>query len=362
MTRVLSLSRRAATLGTLLLLPAASAQAASVQAADIVALPHGSNVKTGTLSMALTSSTAQTLRASGITIRRVGSAKVSGRTSTLKAATSSIVDPITMRGNLLAGGGILFAGPKGGVKLTKLTLVRTSTGAKLNAIFDGKPVTFGTVRGGSVRTAGSKGVLSGAKLVLDSTFRSQLKQATGKNLSGTFATVKAVATTRQLPVVGGTANVTLDPSIQSLLTAGGVTVSVKAPATYNSATGTGTLPILGGALDPATKEGRLALDGTLVLTSATAKVELSALAGILAPTQKELFATISPGLSPALATLDATTATVGGGTAAGGPVTLTGLKMRFSALAITAIKSQLGLTIDPNAPLGTVDLAGTWGK
>lgn len=361
MTPVLSLPRLAATLGALLLLPAAQANAASVQAAEIFALPHGSNVAKGTLTLTLTSSTAATLKSSGITVQRVGSAKVKGRSSTLKAATASVVDPITMRGTLQTGGGILFAGPKGGVKLTKLTLVRTSTGAKLNAIFDGKQVTFGTVRGGTARTAGAKGVLSGGKLVLDSTFRSQLRQATGKSLSGTFATIKAVATTRQLPITSGTATITLDPAIQSLLTAGGVTVSVKAPATYDAATGKGTLKIAGAALDPQAKEGRIALDGTLVLTSPTAKVELSAWAGILSATQKDLFASITPGLSPALATFDASTATIGGGTAAGGPVTFSGLKLRFSSLAITSIKAQLGLTIDPNTPFGTVDLAGTWG-
>ncbi len=137
-------------------------------------------------------------------------------------------------------------------------------------------------------------------------------------------------------------------------------MSVKAPATYDAATGKGTLKITGAALDPQAKEGRIALDGTLVLTSPTAKVELSAWAGILSATQKDLFASITPGLSPALATFDASASTIDNPIDSGG-VSFTGLKLRFSSLAITSIKAQLGLTIDPNTPFGTVDLVGTWG-
>lgn len=344
--RRLATATTAAALGATLLLAGGARAATTLLPADIDALPRAGAVESGEVIIKLSGSGA----ALKSKMKGAGEVKLKGSTLTLLADpdAEAWIDPTTMEGSVGIDGSLRINGKK----LSKITFSPGSTAKNVTAKIGSKTVTLGKLTGGKASFSHqADGLLKGAKFSLSA---AGAKAVGGK--AGSFGTVTMSVTTRELPLSSGSAKVTIDPSVVSLLNQNGYSITAVAPATQDG--NTITIPLVAGAFDPVDLTGRLKLDGTVHLANAAGdkKIDLFGWRAAVTSSQHDLYAQINSSIAAAIGTVDVSNVTAG----LNGPTFYaTGGKIAFSKIAVSTLKQSFGVTVDVGAPLATVDLTGT---
>jgi hypothetical protein len=330
-----------------------SAGAATIVPADIDANPRGGALDFGTATWKLKG------KPSGVTIKGTGSGDdlpdVKGSKLSFQASTDgTVIDPTTMRGQIVLGGGLSIKGSK----TAKLTVITLQPGIEQNvtAKLGGKLVELGSLKGGKVSFAHqADGALKGATLKLSASGAKKLKAATGASFrAGTFASVDAATTTRELPLASGVAKLTLNPDLLKLVTDAGSDITTAAGATRDGLVI--SIPLTSGAFDPENATGRMSLDGDVVVGKPGTSVRLFGWRVAVTSTQHSLYANINDSIAAPIADIDLSKLTAG--TNQDGTFYGTGGSLTVSKIASSTLKQSFGITVPVGFPMGTVDLAG----
>jgi hypothetical protein len=216
----------------------------------------------------------------GVTMEAIGTAQKHGRTIRLPI-TEGNFDPVAGSGSeTFTGAGLLLKFRGNLARVTQL-VASYGAGGALSGKVDGSNKTVAKIKGGTVGRNGFGGAVADATV--------KLTNAGAKALNNGLATDKrkpmrageiGVASTKTDPatveVVGGTANLAVNPTAVGKLGAKGVNpatggVTPIAPATLTPATLTFSFPVTGGSLAIDGTAGAVNADGgaTLKKTSAT---------------------------------------------------------------------------------------------
>lgn len=334
---------------------AAAPAGAKVLPADINALPRAGEIRYGTAELTLSSGAASKLKSAGGKITGTGGAEVKGKKLSFEPEETSVIDATTMRGELVLKGGLTVKGRSKTAKLKAITL-EPGVEKRVTAKIGSKLVELGSLKGGKAKlTRQADGSLSGAKLSLSSSGAKKLNAATGGGFSaGSFATVSATVTGRELPLDSGVATMTVDPGLMKTLTDNGYGITAEAPATANG--NVVTIPLTGGAFDPIELTGRLSLEGKVTIGKAGTGIGLFGWRAALGNGQNDLYANFNAGSSAPLATVDTSTMTA---TLEGKKFITRGAKLGLSKVAIDVMKQQFGVTVGVGTPMGVVDIDGS---
>lgn len=335
--------------------PASAATTTRILPADIDKLPRGGAVEYGTVDVKLTGGAASKLKSAGVKLSGSGSTDVKGSTIEFQAlADSGPLDITKFVGALGVEGGFTAKGKKGSVKVSAIVL---QPGLEKNVVakVGSKLVELGSLKGGKTTfSRQADGTLTGAKLALSSKGAKALNAKTGGGFSaGSFATVNAEATTRELPLKSGVAKLTLAPGILNTLTSNGLTITPTPPATY--ANGVATIQLLAGAFDPENTTGRLQLDGKVTIGKPGTSVDLFGWRGVVNAKQKELFANVNQTVAAVVADVDVTNFSA---QFEGTDFVAKGATLKLSKIASSTIKQQFGIDVAVGTDLGTVEITG----
>ncbi|MFT4036319.1 MAG: hypothetical protein QM679_12170 [Patulibacter sp.] len=348
-----------AALGAALASTSTAQGAALLLPADIDALPRGAAVETGEVIVQLDGAARSRLSAAGATLRGAGEVSVKGATVTLQAdpAAEAWIDPTTMRGSVGIDGSLSIAGKRGTAKLTDLTF-SPGNEKKVTAKLGKKTITLGALTGGSASfSKQADGLLKRAKLSLSRAGAKAINAKIGGGVAaGALGTVTIDVTTRELPLDSGTATLTLDPAVMTLLSESGFALEATAPATRSG--NVVTIALTAGAFDPVELTGRLKFDGALHFANASTgkAVDLFGFRAAVTGSQKDLYAQVSAAVTPVLGTLDLSGVEAG---LDGKTFHATGGKVFFSKIAVSTLKQSFGVSVNAGQLLGTVDLTGT---
>ncbi|MBJ7472199.1 MAG: hypothetical protein JHD16_12910 [Solirubrobacteraceae bacterium] len=350
-TTALGLAAIAAGLG------ATSATAATTRTlpADINKLPRGGVIEYGVASIKLTGGASGKLKSAGTSLSGSGSADVKGSTIEFQGlGESGPLDVTRMVGAAGVEGGFTAKGSKGSVKVSQIVF---QPGLEKNVVakVGSKLVELGTLKGGKATfSRQADGLLKGAKLSLSSKGAKALNAKTGGGFSaGSFGTVNLEYTTRELPLKGGVATMTLAPGLLETLTANGLDVTAEAPAAR--AGNVVTIQLTAGAFDPENVTGRLQLEGKVTVGKPGQSTNLFGWRGVVNSKQKELFANINENVAAVVADVDVTGFTAN---FEGSSFVARGVKLSLSKIASSTIKQQFGVDVAAGTPMGTVEMTG----
>ena len=328
---------------------------AKVLPAEITALPRGATIEMGEVELSLASGAKSKLKSAGVRMSGGGGASASASKIELEAAEKgTVIDPITMRGELATSGTITLRRGGKSAKLSKITLLPGKSG-KVTAKVGSKKVTLGSLKGGKAKFAPyADGKLTNATLKLSSGGARALSKAVGGGFSaGTFAKVSIEIVARELPLNSGSAVVTLDPAFLSLITSNGLTLTGVGGATVSG--GVVTMPMIGGSFDPAGLTGRLAFNGEVQVTRGADTIRLFGWRAIITAGQREVFAQINDAIAAPVGTIDVNEMEA----RLDGPnFSAEGAKLGLTKIGTAALKTSFGITAAENMPFGTVAMTG----
>lgn len=335
--------------------PAAAATSTRILPADIDKLPRGGAVEYGTATVKLSSGAASKLKSAGVKLSGSGSTDVKGSSIEFQAlADSGPLDITQFVGALGVEGGFTAKGKKGSVKVSAIVL---QPGLEKNVVakVGSKLVELGSLKGGKTTfSRQADGTLKGAKLSLSSKGAKALNAKTGGGFSsGSFATVEAEATTRELPLKSGTATLTIAPGLLNTLTSNGLAITPTPPATYEN--GVASIQLTAGAFDPENVTGRLQLEGKVTIGKPGTSVDLFGWRGVINEKQKELFANVNKSVAAVVADVDVTNLTAN---FEGTNFVSKGATLKLSKIASSTIKQQFGIDVAVGTDLGTVEITG----
>lgn len=335
--------------------PASAATTTRILPADIDKLPRGGAVEYGTASIKLSGGAASKLKSSGTKLSGSGSTDVKGNSVEFQAlADSGPLDITRFVGALGLEGGFTAKGKKGSVKVSAIVL---QPGDEKNVVakVGSKLVELGSLKGGKTTfSRQADGTLKGAKLSLSAKGAKALNAKTGGGFSaGSFGTVDAEATTRELPLKSGVAKLTLAPGILNTLTSNGLSITPVAPATYEN--GVASIQLTAGAFDPENTTGRLQLEGKVTIGKPGTSVDLFGWRGVVNAKQKELFANVNQTVAAVVADVDVSAFEA---QFVGTDFVAKGAKLKLSKIASSTIKQQFGIDVAVGTDLGTVEITG----